>query len=154
MNDKSEQRILAFLMKIDASFNPILSTKVDIVSYSKKLSKLANVFFARLDNTDIGIVAFYMNFDSKKAYITSIGVLPEYQKKGVGKYLLDLVVNHTQENNMTYLELEVDSVNTAAIKFYGRNGFIPSTSLEASNNNSYYMVKYLLNPKSRANNDD
>lgn len=151
--DKSELRILEFLKKIDASFNPKLSTKVDLVTYSKKLSKLANVFFARLNNTDIGIVAFYTNFDSKKAYITVIGVRPDDQRKGFGRCLLDLVVDHAQENKMNYLELEVDIVNTSAIKFYWRNGFTPSTSKDKNNNSSFYMVKYLPNSKITDKND-
>ena len=49
-NSKPEQKILTFLKEVDASFQPKLSTKVDLVTYSKKLSKLANVFFATLDN--------------------------------------------------------------------------------------------------------
>jgi len=141
--DKSEKRILSFLEKMDRSFSPKLSSKVNLTAYSQKISKFANVFFASLDNTDIGIAAFYVNSDTRIAYITIIGVLPEYQRRGIGKELLDLVVDKAQENNMEYIKLEVDTVNISAIEFYRKNGFTPSISFEKNNNNSFYMLKYL-----------
>lgn len=148
-NSKSEQKILTFLKEIDASFQPRLSTKVDLVTYSKKINKLANVFFATLDNKDIGIVAFYINSDRRTAFITVIGVLPDYQGKGIGKFLLDLVQDYAIEKGLSYLELEVDKVNTSAIRFYRKNGFVVSISdhlppIDSKvTNNSFYMNKRL-----------
>jgi ribosomal protein S18 acetylase RimI-like enzyme len=149
-NSKPEQKILTFLKEVDASFQPKLSTKVDLVTYSKKLSKLANVFFATLDNKDIGIVAFYINSDRRTAFITVIGVLPDCQGKGIGKFLLDLVQDYAIEKDLSCLELEVDKVNTSAIRFYQKNGFVvsisdhlPSIDSNVTNNDSFYMNKRL-----------
>lgn len=148
--DKSEQKILAFLEKIDASFQPKLSTKVDLLTYSKKINKLANVFFANWGSKDVGIVAFYMNPDSKKTFITVIGVLPKYQGKGIGKFLLDQVQEYSSKEGMCCIELEVNKINTSAISFYRKNGFaasvsspLPSTDSRVTDNNSLYMSKRL-----------
>lgn len=147
---KSAQKILRFLKAIDASFQPKLSTKVELVSYSKKISKKANVFFATLDNKAVGIVAFYINFDSGTAFITVIGVLPDYYRKGIGNYLLDFVQDYAIEKGLSYIELEVDKVNTDAICFYKKNGFVekisdhlPLIDSNVTNNTSFYMKKSL-----------
>jgi ribosomal protein S18 acetylase RimI-like enzyme len=154
--DKSVQRVLTFLEKVDVSFQPRLSTKVDLLTYSTKISKLGNVFFANLDNKDVGIVAFYMNPESKKTFITIIGVLPKYQGRGIGKFLLDLVQDDSSKKGMHCIELEVDKVNTSAISFYDKNGFSvsaseppSSTHSKAIDNRSFYMSKYLSIPKTK-----
>ena len=142
--DKSEQDILAFLEKANSSFNPKLSDKVDLIVYSKKIYKYANIIFAKLEDIDIGMVAFYINHETKIGFITLIGVLPEYQGRGIGKILLYQTLDCALKNNIDSIELEVSCFNTSAISFYKKNGFLISTSLKHTNNdNSLYMSKKL-----------
>ena len=133
-NSKPEQKILTFLKEVDASFQPKLSTKVDLVTYSKKLSKLANVFFATLDNKDIGIVAFYINSDRRTAFITVIGVLPDCQGKGIGKFLLDLVQDYAIEKTCLVL-------NSGWIRLTRRNTVLPEKWVRCGISDHFLLIR-------------
>lgn len=66
------------------------------------------------------------NFDSEATdwiEIQRIYVLEEYQKRGLGKYLLQIAVEEAQKRDTTYIWLGVWEKNQNAIQFYLKNGF-------------------------------
>lgn len=115
-------RILKFLKKTDEDYLPNTSTLVNsLEDYSMKLSKYANVYFISNKIEDIAMCAMYLN--RKKAFITSLGVIEEYQSKGIASYLLRYIFNVVSEYKINIIELEVYKENKKAISLYEKNGF-------------------------------
>ena len=75
-NKASEVEIAEHLSRCDADFVPLLSSRVEIKNYAKKIINKATRFEAWSGDTLLGLVAAYYNDQEKRiAYITSISVL-------------------------------------------------------------------------------
>ena len=57
-----------------------------------------------------------------EGYVTNIAVLPEFRRKGIGRALLQYVINDC-ENQLEFISLEVRVSNDAAISLYKKFGF-------------------------------
>lgn len=113
-----------FLKEIDTCFPIPLSRKVNIKEYSQKALKKGTNFSAINNGKIIGVCLGYTNdFKNYKAYISTIAVLPEYRKLGVGKQLITAFKEYCILNNMQSIQLFVHKENSIAIKFYEKNGF-------------------------------
>lgn len=83
-----------------------------------------------------------------RAYIV-IGVLNDYQGKGIGTALFDKLIEWAEGNNIKRLELTVMTHNHAAIKLYKKYGFeiegIKKCSMFVNNTyvDEYYMAGVL-----------
>lgn len=67
--------------------------------------------------------------DENKGYISSLGVVLEYQGLGIGEALLQTGIMHTATKNYDSLELSVDTGNeSGALKLYEKVGFNPESS--------------------------
>ncbi len=117
---------------------PHLKEKVDITEFAVKLSKYAENYIMLDGENPIGITCFYAN-DSINfcGYITLIGIMPDTQKGGFGKQLMQFTLSKMQENGMKTVKLEVDSDNINAQGFYYHFGF----KTDKQNEKSLYLVK-------------
>lgn len=62
--------------------------------------------------------------------ITTLYVLPEYQRLGIGSQLMTVALNHIRESHLDFsLNLWVLKNNIPAINFYSQHGFIPSKEI-------------------------
>lgn len=59
----------------------------------------------------------------KVGVISMIGIDPKFRQRGLGKPLLEAGLKHLSSRNVSQVELEVDSNNTAATKLYISMGF-------------------------------
>ena len=119
-----ENRIKRFLVKADSYFSPTLSSRVDISTYSKKLSQNAFNVFIHNGEEDIAHAAVYANDKVEfKAFLSTICVLPNFQCRGYANKLLNLCIGYAKQKGMHFFELEVDNNNRDAILFYKRNEF-------------------------------
>ncbi|WP_431066304.1 GNAT family N-acetyltransferase [Methylotuvimicrobium sp.] len=116
-------RIKLFLESVDKLFYEPLSLRVDLIEYSKRLSKKAKNIFLTKNGEDIGHIAFYINCNENKLFITSISVIDGFQGNGLGEYLLKIVKIYAKKNNYKKVELEADLRSEKLIKFYKKNGF-------------------------------
>lgn len=66
------------------------------------------------------------SFDRLKdeAHITNIAVTPEYQNRGIGRYLIRKLIRKAALLDMDKMSLEVRVSNTAAQRLYKRMGFL------------------------------
>ncbi|WP_413757859.1 GNAT family N-acetyltransferase, partial [Vibrio vulnificus] len=64
---------------------------------------------------------FYYSVDEECLQLIRLYVEPSYQHQGVGKMVLDYLVR--QVSSGLHIELETPTFNTAAHRFYERNGF-------------------------------
>lgn len=60
---------------------------------------------------------------SEQVEIINIALLPEFQKKGGGRQLLNEILNYCKECEIPKINLEVRKSNRSAIAFYRKFGF-------------------------------
>lgn len=70
-----------------------------------------------------GFMSFGLFGSSKKGHVVSIAVLPGYQQKGIGKALMNKVMDNMRIYDAKACILEVRVSNTPAIKMYKNLGF-------------------------------
>lgn len=87
-----------------------------------KNSNDSTVFFlARVEEKVVGYGGMYTVLD--EGYVTNIGVLPEFRRRGIGAKIVNELINFSNENSLSFLSLEVRVSNIAAIKLYKSFGF-------------------------------
>lgn len=86
-----------------------------------------------------GYCALYANdLIERTAYITLFCVRSQMQRMHVGSKLMDASIEEAASRGMNKIRLEVLKVDTGAIEFYKRNGFV-ITGCAADD--SYYMER-------------
>lgn len=88
-----------------------------------------------------GYVVLYANdYQTRTAYIPMLGVRPQFQRVGCGKYLIGVCEGIGMERGMENLSLEVLKSNTNGMEFYIHMGF----QIQLEKDNSYIMHKKLF----------
>ena len=120
---KSEE-IEAFLWKNDKDYFEILSKRVDIEKFSRKLAKNSTCFTIYKDNTLVALATCYFNnLDTKEGYIATLTVLDGYRRKGKGSYLLFNIKEYMKRNGFKCVKVAIHKKNEISYNFYKKNGF-------------------------------
>lgn len=127
------------IKKCDSAFNVPIQQREYYPNLFAKMNAAAEFLVAY--NSDIlGYAAMYANnMETRIAYITLLGVRPQYQKTQVGKRLVRACEEIAAQRGMKQLKLEVLKENKQAIGFYKHIGFV---NIDESDN-SFYMLKNL-----------
>ena len=64
----------------------------------------------------------WITYDGRRMHLHHVGVLPQYQRQGIGSLLSEESVRYAREKN-TQIKLEVHLTNKGAIALYRRLGF-------------------------------
>jgi ribosomal-protein-alanine N-acetyltransferase len=80
----------------------------------------------------IGYCLFWI-IEDDETHITNIAINPEFRRQGIGKLLIDEVIQRSRDKGIPSVTLEVRESNTAAREFYDRLGFA-----EAGRRKGYY----------------
>lgn len=140
---ENEILLYQYLISIDNSFIPKLSSYLDIEIYSKKLINNACICISKYNGAFVGMAAVYMNNKADKiAYLSIIAVSDQFKGQGVSQILLDQVIKKSQNQGMTDFKLEVNKANARAISFYEKNGFV-KTEENTNNPLTIFMYKIL-----------
>jgi ribosomal-protein-alanine N-acetyltransferase len=116
--------IAAHLLRANITFEPVLSSRVDIRAYAQKLHDQAVRFEAWLGQELVGLVATYCNQPyGGKAFVTSVSVWPEYQGHGIAGLLMRMCIEHVRGLGVAQIELEVDKRSLSAMALYRKLGF-------------------------------
>ncbi len=87
----------------------------------------AEVLFAITDSKAVGLATCFVNFSTFKVkpylYIHDIVVLNEYRQNGIGKALMQKLIEVSEERNYCKITLEVREDNTLAQSLYKSKGF-------------------------------
>jgi predicted GNAT family N-acyltransferase len=94
------------------------------------------LFLVYFDGKPVGAARLYLN--KEKSKIERVCILKEYRKLGIGKQLIDTMVNHCHENNCFNIHL---GAQTHAIKFYEKCGFTQYGELFYDANIPHYHMK-------------
>lgn len=102
------------------------SKAYSIKFYAERIKENLSYVIYEKNETKEKLIAFIMAKKSKtdpdNYYISLVGVLPEYQKKGIFNFLLGILINIVKEKN-GYITLDVYKTNADAIKIYKKKGF-------------------------------
>lgn len=120
----------------DSFFNPM--KEEDISRYAEKWCKYAEVYVGKEGKITAGLLVFYMNH-REMAYLTSIVVKKEYQRKGYGERLLKYFIETSRLHGFEKMRLEVNRENQKAIKLYEKYGF--RVEEKADSNRSQFMYR-------------
>ncbi len=111
----------------------------------KKQLEDGNLFFQiRLDNTPIGFVGLQENYpDINTLRIHKFYLLPEYQGKKIGKWMMEQIQELAVANNQVQLHLNVNKFNHA-VQFYERAGFVKMKEEDIDIGQGYFMNDYVM----------
>lgn len=124
----------------DESFEHSICARANFEELFNKIDKFAE-FIVAYDEEALGYVAMYANDKKGKvAYITLIGVRPQYRGKHVGKRLLMECCKIALSQGMKEIKLEVRNKNEKAMTFYEKNGF---KVISSASERSVYMSRAL-----------
>ncbi|MCH5201799.1 MAG: ribosomal protein S18-alanine N-acetyltransferase [Oscillospiraceae bacterium] len=91
-------------------------------SLNAELSKVGACFYvAELNGEAAGYIGFNMVLD--EGYIANIAVKEKFRRQGVGRKLLQKVIETAVKNNLSFVSLEVRESNISAIGLYKEFGF-------------------------------
>lgn len=119
----TEQQICSHLKECDTNFVPLLSKRVNITEYSKKLADKSITFEAWHEHTLVGLIATYTNTETLTAFITNVSVLKNYMGLGIAAELMNRCIEYSQQNNYKEIKLEVNNNSKSAIALYEKFNF-------------------------------
>lgn len=99
---------------------------------------------AEENDTNVGFAGFSLTDPEKRIYkLHKLYVLPTAHGKGVGKLLMNEVVNIAKAGGGVSLELNVNRNNKAAA-FYEKAGFKIKETVDISIGNGFFMNDYVM----------
>ena len=97
------------------------------------------------NNEIIGYVGLWIMYDQSQ--ITTIGVHPNHQRKGVGQMMMNRMVEESISHRCLTMSLEVRVSNEKAISLYKKNGFeivaLRKNYYEDNHEDAYLMIKQM-----------
>ena len=101
--------------------------------------------------TPCGIIGGFIDRDDiTQAHIVSMWVSPSHRRLGIGRLLVDAVIDWARTRDVCSLKLMVTSNNDPAIRFYQRLGFVQTGRTQAYPNDpalvEYEMARSISRP--------
>ncbi|WP_147532856.1 GNAT family N-acetyltransferase [Bacillus marasmi] len=84
-------------------------------------SKQRTQYIASLHGKPVGLGGVFL--EDSEACLYGLGILPEFQGKGLGKELLSVLIHELQQQGIKNIMLEVEGNNQTAFRLYRNNGF-------------------------------
>lgn len=107
-------------------------------------------FVVTVDKTVAGYISLFWRQGYRNLRIYSIAVAPGYRGLHLGQLLMDTCFDYARTLHLTYVSLEVETENTAAIGLYKKNGFMGIGILKnyyAPDKDGFKMICNLTNVK-------
>lgn len=124
--------------QLDYMLNWMYSTE----SLSGQFDKGHEFLIAEENNIAIGFAAFSPK-TSDTVHLQKLYVLPECHGKGIGRSLLNFIIQYVQPKGISSIELNVNRENKA-FYFYKKMGFEILRSEDIDIGNGYWMNDYIL----------
>lgn len=125
----------------------MLDMMYSIESLEKQLQNNKVFLLAEVENRYIGFASYELNCDSTdKTKIHKLYILPEIQRKGVGRKLVDFIAEIAITNQNKIVNLTVNK-NNKAKDFYLKNGFEITEEAVFDIGNGYVMDDYIMEKK-------
>lgn len=128
----------------EGQLNYMLEMNYSPESLNDQITKLHHRFLiAELDEEAMGFASFGETEDEGVQKLHKIYVLPQTQGKGVGRALLDFVIEQIVEEGATTLRLNVNRQNKAR-NFYEKLGFSVTKEVDIEIGNGFQMNDYVM----------
>ena len=139
-NVSSVADIKEHLRSVSSQFVPELSSYVDIDKYSEKLFEKAQRIEIWEDGHLEGLLAYYLNSESRFAFITNVSISPRIMREGMASEMIKRLI---EDNTgvIDVIRLEVNISNERARRFYTKNGFL---SHSEDNSDSTIMERCII----------
>ena len=95
------------------------------------------------NNTSAGFAAYSLISSDGQYKLHKLYILPEYQSKGIGKFMLDFILSDLKNKNAKRLTLNVNRKNKA-IPFYLSRNFKIIKKEDNDIGNGYFMNDYVM----------
>ena len=116
------EEIIACLQKFDTCFDPPFSSSVDLTAYADKLFDNASFIIAQMNESIVGMIAYYKNEEKRLLYVPYFVVDNNFQGFSLGTSLLkEMEVQNVGRSDA--ISLEVLKSNRQAYSFYKHKGF-------------------------------
>ena len=133
---------VSFINLVSNDFVPPLLSRIDVHKYFSKINTYGRCVQCRCEGQLIGLIIFYSNnFDTDKAFVTFLAVLPEYRGMKISSILINKVCTIARDNNKIILAIETN--NEHAKDCYLHLDFLIINKQELPNHTRYYMEKVL-----------
>ena len=83
----------------------------------------SGIFVAEIDSQVVGYISTHIDPEIKVGSIPNLAVLPNYQKHGIGRRLIETAIEYAKEQGMAILRIETMLQNHIGLKFYPQMGF-------------------------------
>jgi [ribosomal protein S18]-alanine N-acetyltransferase len=101
---------------------------------------LKDIFFVIEQKEIMGYLVACLCDLGLRAEILRIAVHPDHRRKGIAKELIETMLQLLSKENVESVELEVNSANRSAVKFYEKIGFkIKRTSTFIGDDQDFYI---------------
>ena len=119
-----EEFIHHYIIQHDNDFYEPLSARVDIKTYSTKLSELSTTFILFLNDDVTGLIcSYFYDVDSQKGFITLVHTKKEYRGRHLSVKLLEAVKNYARGHGFKSISLFVSRQQTSAYNLYLHHDF-------------------------------
>ena len=81
------------------------------------------IFVAEEGGEAVGYITTRVNAHTRIGWIPNLSVLPDFQKRGIGRMLLDAAVDYLRRRGMLYARIETLEQNRTGSHFYPKYGF-------------------------------
>jgi len=108
----------------------------------EQMQKGHQFYIADYQNQPIGFASVSQE-GKEGCKLNKLYILPNIQKTGAGKALLQEVINYTRSKQQTRLFLQVNKAN-AAKEFYTRMGFVIEKEYKLDIGNGFFMDDYIM----------
>lgn len=140
INRLSYQSTNSLLEEFDKEFTPFLSSKLNLISYSAKLSENAMFLLCIQKEHRIGYIAFYENKPENFIFITSFCIKHDYRGKSIAHNLIKELCDYSIKRKYKKIILEVRCDNERALHFYKKELFC---KLGETDKNTFVLQKSL-----------
>lgn len=114
-----------YVLQYDNDFYEPLSARVDMETFSQKLSDHSTTFIIFKKGVLAGLIcAYFYQPETKKGFITLVHTKHEYRGRHLSLPLLDSVKQYAKERGFDRIGLFVSKQQTSAYNLYSRHGFV------------------------------
>ena len=111
-------------------------------SLGEQMNKGHQFFMAELDGSSFGFASVSDEGD-QRFKLNKLYVIPQTQKTGAGKALLEKVIDYAKVNGAIVLFLQVKRDNIAK-GFYEKQGFVITQEVDLEIGNGFFMNDYIM----------
>ena len=113
-------------------------------SLLEQMGPLGHQFIICSYNNEPVAFASFARADDDTFKLNKIYIIPGYQGRGVGKFIVDHIAGAVRAMGAQWLVLNVNIYNRPAIAFYEKTGFIKFREEDIDIGNGYFMNDYVL----------